>query len=68
MDDSAEVELAQQRATFPQLAEKELALMVQARNSLVAAWLWHRHAVSVGMAGKAIRIDGLCDIVSVGGN
>jgi len=64
-DDSAEADLYQLQASFPQLMDKELAVVVRARNSVVAAWFWKRYAASTRLAGNAIRIDALCDIVPI---
>ncbi len=65
-DQSAEVDVAQRLATFPQMADKELAVVVRARNAIVAAWLWRKHAAGTRLAGDAIRLDPLCEVVRVG--
>jgi hypothetical protein len=54
-------------AAFPQLAEKHLAVIARARNSVVAAWLWRKHAVGTPLARNKIRVDALCDVVEIGG-
>ena len=47
-------------ATFPQALDKEAAALIQARNSVVAAWLWRRYAANTRLASNAIRIDPWC--------
>ncbi len=44
-------------ARFPEAQNKEAIALVQARNSVVAAWLWRRYAERTSLAAKAIRID-----------
>ena len=46
--------------------QKELAVVVRARNSIVAAWLWRRNA-DTSLGGNAIRVDAMCGIVEVSG-
>lgn len=67
-DDAVAVDFEQQQAAFPQLAEKELAAVVRARNSVIAAWVWRKHAAGTRLAGHAIRVDALCDLVPIGEN
>ena len=51
--------------TFPDLVEKEAAVVIQARNSVIAAWLWRRYAAKTPLAGNDIRIDPWCGIMGV---
>ena len=44
-------------AAFPDACNKEAVVAIQARNSVVAAWLWRRYAANTPLAGNAIRID-----------
>jgi hypothetical protein len=44
-------------AAFPDAFNKESVAVVQARNSVVAAWLWRRYAASTRLAANQIRID-----------
>jgi hypothetical protein len=67
VDASAESDLAERVASFPSLAKKELAVVVRARNSIVAAWLWRKYAASTPLARNGIRVDALCDVVGIGG-
>ena len=50
--------------TFPQALDKEAAVLIRARNSVVAAWLWRRHAANGPLAKKAIRIDPWCEAIN----
>lgn len=58
-DDYTDPDLAGEshESFFPELAARELVVLVHARNALVAAWLWRRHAAETALAGNAIRID-----------
>lgn len=48
--------------TYPQGADKDAAAVIQARNSVVAAWLWRRFAADTPLAANRIRIDPWCEI------
>ncbi|HKW28548.1 MAG TPA: hypothetical protein VJT54_04375 [Verrucomicrobiae bacterium] len=52
-------------ATFPQALDKEAAALIQARNSVVAAWLWRRYAANTRLAANAIRIDPWCGAIGL---
>jgi len=65
--DSPDLAADQAQTSFPPLAAKELAVVVRARNSVVAAWLWRRHAASTEFARHAIQVEALCDLVPLGG-
>jgi len=52
-------------AALPELREKEVAALVQARNSAVAAWLWRRFAAETPFAANDIDIDPWCGLISV---
>jgi len=45
---------------YPVLAEKEVAVLIRARNAAVAAWLWRNYASNTKLAGNPIRIDPWC--------
>jgi hypothetical protein len=49
--------LDESEADFPELAAKEAAALIRARNSAVAAWLWRKYAAETELAGNPIRID-----------
>jgi hypothetical protein len=50
---------------FPQALDKEAAALIQARNSVVAAWLWRRYAANTPLATNAIRIDPWCGAINL---
>ena len=52
-------------STFPQALDKEAAVLIRARNSVVAAWLWRRYAANGPLATKAIRIDPWCEAINL---
>ena len=62
---SAPISLGELYATFPQALDKEAAALIQARNSVVAAWLWRRHATDTRLAANAIRIDPWCGTIGL---
>jgi hypothetical protein len=47
-------------ADFPGLVDKEAAVLIRARNSVVAAWLWRQSAADSKLAGYQLRIDPWC--------
>ncbi len=55
-----ELERLERQAAFPEMAERELAVVVRSRNAVVAAWLWRRHAAGSPLAQNAIRVDAWC--------
>jgi hypothetical protein len=55
-EDDLEQAEGSQACPFPDVVDKELAVLVQARNSVVAAWLWRQHAAGTPLAGNAIRV------------
>jgi hypothetical protein len=52
-------------ATLPEMREKEAAALVEARNSVVAAWLWRKYAADTRLAPNEIQIDPCCSFVQV---
>ena len=71
--DEGEAEIATFRLeladrAFPELADKELAVVVRARNSVVAAWLWRKYAAGTPLAKHSIWVDALPLTVRVGGS
>ena len=62
-DDSQE--LQQLLETYPQGADKDAAAVIQARNSVVAAWLWRRFAADTPLATNRIRIDSWCEVAGL---
>ncbi len=67
-DESAEdLDLAQVRDSqidFPELTEMELSVLIEARNAVVAACLWRKHAASSAIAANDIRIDSWCGVLA----
>jgi hypothetical protein len=51
---------AELEADFPELADKEAAVLIRARNAAVAGWLWRNYAANTKLAGNPIRIDPWC--------
>jgi len=42
---------------FAELRDKEAVAVIQARNSVVAAWLWRQYAAGSRLAANEIRVD-----------
>jgi hypothetical protein len=53
-------------ASMPEIADKEAAVLVQARNSVVAAWLWRRFAASTPLASNNIEVGPWCPLIHAG--
>ena len=66
-DEPEPVEIGELYGTFPQALDKEAAALIQARNSVVAAWLWRRYAANTRLAGYQIRIDPWCGVIGLDG-
>lgn len=64
---SDEVGLGELFATYPQALDKEAVALIQARNSVVAAWLWRRYAAGTRLAANPIRIDPWCGAIGLDG-
>jgi hypothetical protein len=52
-------------AALPELRDKEVAALVEARNSVVAAWLWRKFAANTRLAPNEIQIDPCCAFIPV---
>jgi hypothetical protein len=65
LDDADETEVQRLLALYPQAADKEAAAVIQARNSVVAAWLWRKFAAGTRLAAHQIRIDSLCMVLGL---
>jgi hypothetical protein len=66
-DETAETffqEMDNRECPLPEVVPKELAVIAHARNSVVAAWLWRKHAVGDVLGGNAIRVDACCQLVT----
>jgi hypothetical protein len=62
-ENSAPISPGELSGTFPQALDKEAAALIQARNSVVAAWVWRRYAANSRLAANAIRIDPWCGAI-----
>jgi hypothetical protein len=52
-------------ATLPEMRDKEAAVLVEASNSVVAAWLWRKYAADTRLAPNEIQITPGCSFVPV---
>jgi hypothetical protein len=52
-------------ATLPEMRDKEAAALVEARNSVVAAWLWRKFAANTPLAPNEIQITPCCSFIPV---
>jgi hypothetical protein len=52
-------------ATLPEMRDKEAAALVEARNSVVATWLWRKYAADTPLAAYEIQIAPCCSFVPV---
>jgi len=52
-------------ATLPEMRDKEAAALVEARNSVVAAWLWRKYAADTRLAPNEIQITPCCSFIPV---
>jgi len=50
-------------ASLPQMRELQGAALVEARNSVVAAWLWRKYAAGTPLASNEILIAPCCALV-----
>jgi hypothetical protein len=60
-----ETEIPDFDSTLPELAYKEIAALVQARNSVVAAWLWRKFAADTQYASNDIEIGPWCGLIAI---
>jgi len=65
VENSEPIGIGELYADFPQALDKEAAALIQARNSVVAAWLWRRYAANTRLAGNSIRIDPWCGVINL---
>jgi hypothetical protein len=54
------VSMVEQPQDVPEMADKEAAVLIRARNSVVAAWLWRNFSVATPLVTNQFRIDPLC--------
>jgi hypothetical protein len=63
--DDKEPELDGFVAALPEMRDKDAAALVEARNSVVAAWLWRKFAAGTRLAPNEIQIDPCCSFIPV---
>lgn len=61
IDKAADLDLSVQQ--LPELRDKEAAALIQARNSVVAAWLWRKYAADTRLARNEIYVTACCPIL-----
>ena len=66
-EDSNAVTIGELLANFPAALDKEAAALIQARNSVVAAWLWRQYAANSRLARNQIRIDSWSGAIGIEG-
>lgn len=54
--------------TYPMACDKDAVALVQARNSVIAAWLWRTYASKTPLAARPIRIDPWPGVLGTPGN
>lgn len=64
-DQVSGAELDDAVASLPELREKEAAALVEARNAVVAGWLWRKYAAETALARNDIHIGQCCIIFAV---
>ncbi|HWW03136.1 MAG TPA: hypothetical protein VNZ64_25775 [Candidatus Acidoferrum sp.] len=52
-------------ASLPEMREKEAAALVEARNSVVAGWLWRKFAAETRLAANEIQVGQCCGIFAM---
>ena len=52
-------------AALPEMRDKEAAALVEARNSVISAWLWRKFAANTRLASNEIQIDPCCAFIPV---
>jgi hypothetical protein len=65
MPDVPVADAAERQCPFPEVVERELAVLVRARNSVVAAWLWRQHAHGLPLAANTLRVDACCQVAHI---
>jgi hypothetical protein len=59
-DEKTEPELEENIAGLPELRDKEAAAVVQARNSVVAGWLWRKFATNIPQGQNELQVMPVC--------
>jgi len=61
--ENTNADLDQVIAALPEMRDKEAVVLVEARNSVIAAWLWRRFAAGTKFPSHDIRISPCCGII-----
>jgi hypothetical protein len=61
---AAESSLDEAVASLPEMRDKEAAALVEARNAVVAAWLWRKFAANTRLASNEILVTPCCMRIS----
>jgi hypothetical protein len=64
-DNDEKTDLDVNVAALPEMRDKEAAALVEARNSVVAAWLWRKFAAGTWLAPNEIQINPCCSFIPV---
>jgi hypothetical protein len=64
-DNDEKTDLDEAIAALPEMRDKDAAALVEARNSVVAVWLWRKFAANTRLAPNEIQIDPCCSFVPV---
>jgi hypothetical protein len=51
--------------SLPELTDKAAVILVEARNSVVARWLWQKFAAATPLAANRIQIGPLCQAIGI---
>jgi hypothetical protein len=51
--------------SLPELTDKAAVMLVEARNSVVAAWLWQKFAAATPLAANRIQIGPMCQAIGI---
>jgi hypothetical protein len=64
-EDDEKTDLDEAVAALPEMRDKDAAALVEARNSVVAAWLWRKYAAGTRLAPNEIQITPCCSFIPV---
>lgn len=64
-DNDEKTDLDEAIAALPEMRDKDAAALVEARNSVVAVWLWRKFAANTRLAPNEIQITPCCSFVPV---
>jgi hypothetical protein len=64
-DNDEKTDLDEAIAALPEMRDKDAAALVEARNSVVAVWLWRKFAANTRLAPNEIQINPCCSFIPV---